>query len=263
MTERDADTQLRHQARVVRGNILWIILITVLAVAIAFAFTFQQEERFTAGARLLVESEADQDVDLATEAQRVASVPVAEIVIDDLDLTGTDPNSLLDGLNVSPIEDEGAVLAIVYTSTDAAQAASISNGFAESYLEYRGEQALGEATEATDAITGLIETTQSDLDSVIGDIATARGQGDADEIEALESERDTLAAQLAVFQQRLADARLAGTVGVATGEVLAGAVVPSSPSQPDYQRDLLFAGLAGLAVGLAIAFFRSRLEEPV
>ncbi|HWL65213.1 MAG TPA: Wzz/FepE/Etk N-terminal domain-containing protein, partial [Actinomycetota bacterium] len=227
-----------------RKNLLWIILITVLAVAVSFGLTFQQEDRYTAAARLLVESESDQDVDVATEAQRVVSVPVAELVIDELELTDTDAASLLSGLDVGPIEDEGAVLAIAYNSTDPVQAAALANGFAESYLVYREENAIEEASEATEAITELIETTRSELDSLTG------------------AERDTAAAQLAVFQQRLADARLAETVGVATGEVLAGAGVPSEPSSPDLPRNLLFAGIAGLIVGLAIAFFRARLEDP-
>lgn len=253
--------QLRYQLGVLRRNILWIILLTVLAVAISFALTFQQESRYTASARLLVESDNEDEVDISTEAQRIGSVPVAEIVIDDLELTDNDPASLLVSLTVSPVQDEGAVLAVSYTSADATQAASIANAFAESYLVYREEQAIEEAGEATEAITELIESTQSELDSVIEELADARGQ-DPSQVDLLEGERDTAAAQLAVFQQRLADARLAQTVGVPTGEILEGAAVPTSPSTPDWTRNLLFAGLAGLAAGLMIAFFRARLGEP-
>ncbi len=247
--------ELRRQVEVVRTNWAGIVLIVILALAVAFGLTYLSDEKYSATARLLVESEDPSSSELATEVQRVVSVPVAELVAEDL--AAGDPAGLLSDLQVRPVGDEGSVLAITYTSEDPQYSANAANVFAASYLEYRSQRAAAAAADATVAIEDLIEDTQAELDAVIEQLQSAKGEAAA----ALESRRAALTLSLGTLQERLADAQLVAAAGEAPGEVLAPASAPSSPSSPNMARNLIFAGLAGLVVGLAIFFIRDRLKE--
>jgi non-specific protein-tyrosine kinase len=250
---------VRDQLQVIRKHIWWIAAITILAIAVAYALSSQQTKRYTATARVLVESEGTEPPDLATESQRVGSVAVAEEVEDRLD-AAIDKGTLLSSLTVRPVTDQGAVIAVTYTTTDPALAAAAANGFANAYIDHLRNTAIEQADEATQDIESIIVSIQQELDQVIVDLERARAAGDITEIGTLESERALLTTRLGALQQRLTDVELS-TVNAPSGEIFAPATVPRSPSSPNTLRDLIFAALVGLASGIAIAFLRERLDD--
>lgn len=260
MRTQDSSLELREQLNVLRRRKWWILLTTLLALALSLGLTLRQDERYSATARLLIESDGPLPPELNTESQRVASVPVARKVIELLELDTT-PGSLLSGLSVRGVADEGSVIAVSYTSSDPEFAAAAANAFAESYITHLTEQATAEIDRASTVVRELIASTQQELEEVISAIERERASGTPDRVASLESDRTRLTASLGALEQRLADVQLSEGSAPPTGEVLAPAEVPGSPSSPDLTRNLIFAGLAGLAVGIAIAFMRERLDD--
>jgi polysaccharide biosynthesis transport protein len=254
--------EFQDQLKVLAKRKWSILLITALALGASLFLTSRQVSQYTSFARLLVESEGTLPPNLDTESQLVASVPVARAVIEDLQLgLESTPAELLSRLTVRPITAEGSVIVISYTSTDPEFAAQITDAFAEAYIDYRETQALREVDEATRGVRELITETQQDLEVVIEQLERARAQGQTTRIATLESERTLLATELGALQQRLSDAQLLAAAGPPTGQIIAPAEIPTSPSSPDLTRNLIFAGLAGLATGIGLTFLRERLDD--
>lgn len=260
MTNHAAGSELRGQLDALWRSLWLIVLLVVLGVGGALALTLQQPEEYTATARLLLVADDDDEIDVETESQRVASVPVAELVAEELD-AGGDPSDLLNSLAVSAVSDEADVLLVTYTSEEAAEAADVANAFAESYITYtdRQQTELSDAIQATEV---LIDNAREDLEENFSQIAVAESGDQAARVAALEAERVLLSATLSTLQQRLTDAQLAENAQLSSGEILAPAEVPSSTSSPDLVQNLVVAGLIALAVGVLIAFVRAALQAP-
>ena len=256
----DATLDLQEQLSVLWRRKWSIALITLLALGISLALTLQQDERYSASARLLVELEGSFQSDIETEAQRVTSVPVANGVIEAL---GLDENaqSLLSDLSIRPLTDEGSVIAVTFTDEDPEYAAAVADAFAGEYLAQRRVRVTENASQSAALLEDLIAETRADLEEVIASIGEARGANRDDDVAVLESERALLVTALGAQQQRLADAQLNAASEEGVGELLEPARVPDDPSEPDLVKNLIFAGLAGLAVGLVLAFVRERLDN--
>jgi len=256
----DATLDLQEQLSVLWRRKWSIALITLLALGISLALTLQQDERYSASARLLVELEGSFQSDIETEAQRVTSVPVANGVIEAL---GLDENaqSLLSDLSIRPLTDEGSVIAVTFTDEDPEYAAAVADAFAGEYLAQRRVRVTENASQSAALLEDLIAETRADLEEVIASIGEARGANRDDDVAVLESERALLVTALGAQQQRLADAQLNAASEEGVGELLEPARVPDDPSEPDLVKNLIFAGLAGLAAGLVLAFVRERLDN--
>ena len=264
--ETEETIDLREYIAVLRARKWTIILTAALVVIATLAFSLQQTRLYTAEARLLVEQVPAQDdeslapiVNLETEREVVQSVPVAELVKEELGLD-TPVNEMLGNLEVQVVV-ESEVLIVGYTSNDAALAQRAANAFAQGYIANRRNQALENLRAASSDIQrniDQVETQLAELEQRIGDAEVADDQGAQ---AALESQRANLLTQLGGLQLQLQEVRPGNAVRSSGGQVLAPATLPASPSSPNLLRNALLAAFLGLALGVGLAFLRERLED--
>lgn len=259
--------QLRDYLAVLRAR-KWTIALVLLVVAGAgIGLSLRQTPMYSATARLLVKgipTDASGYVPppaMETEAEIVASEPVAERVIEDLDLATTS-QQLLDVLQVELVSERAAVLSLSYSSTSPEMAHDIPLAFAEQYIQYKTEQAQEALDEGRASIEAQIEAVQTRLSSTTQELAESEQENETF-VQTLEAERDTLIARLGVLQQRLDDFEARQPVDLSAGQVIQPPVIPTSPSSPNHLQNGLAAATLGLLVGIGLAFLRERLDDRI
>jgi polysaccharide biosynthesis transport protein len=240
----------------------WAILaIALLTLGVALFLSSRQTPIYKSQVRLLVTPiegvEADtptsSTLNLATEAELVSSVAVAQIVATNLNIPGL-PRGLLGNLSVdNPVETE--ILEIGYSDSDPRQAQQISMGFAEAYLQFREDTATRAILESAEAVQSEIAVLTQQLQSMERQL-----QG----MSATDPNRSSLEASASFVRSNILDRQLAQASlpsEVTVGQIIEPADQPSSPVSPNHTMNGAFGLVAGLGIGIGLAFLRDRLSE--
>ncbi len=260
----DSDvTNLAEHAAIVRRR--WRILLAALIIGVAVGglVSANQPTKYTAVARLLLEpthetsgSQIMSPEEVATQADVVSSSAVARLVIESQGLDTT-TKDLLQGLTVQAI-DQTRVVEVAAIRPDAAEAASVANGFAEAYIQLGLDNASKAALNTSNAYSDELNRVQDALREVR---ATLGKTDDA-------AERGSLRAQLRSLTTRQAELNteiaVTGTIDpTQPGLLLLDAEPPATPSQPRLMRNLALGGFLGLVLGLVAAYGRDRLDDRI
>jgi capsular exopolysaccharide synthesis family protein len=251
-----------------------IIIVTALVAAAAIGFSYMQTPLYSAEARVFVTPQttpqgftaAPQPVDVDTESQLVESEQVASKVRGDLNLD-LPLQSLLGGLSVAGASQNqtfyttSQVLILTYTSPDPRVAQEVVNEFADEYIAFRRRQGQKSFLRVQASLQRKADAVTEQLDRVTEDIAKATTSGDSSLISTLETERSTLLGRLGVIQQRSDDLEPIQTALTASGQVIKTATLPGAPSSPNLLVNTVLGVLAGLVLGVALAFLRERLDN--
>jgi capsular exopolysaccharide synthesis family protein len=266
-TPRPNDTEapeLRDYLGVLRRRKWTIALVVALVVGSTIAFSVRQTPIYESTVRVLVKpinpSQAVQGVsvesfiNLDTEQGLVESPIVARLAGQALG-GETQPSVLLHNVSVS-VPANTQFLDITYSSPDRRVAAGAAQAIAQAYLEFRRKQASDAFATAARGYERQIQRLQTQLGGKQQELAAATvGSSEA---AALQAEINALTSQIAILQAQVAPL-LAPSVD--PGEIVSPAVVPISPSIPNYPRNLALALTVGLILGVGIAFLRERLDD--
>jgi capsular exopolysaccharide synthesis family protein len=196
---------------------------------------------------------------LATEAELARSAPVAERVIQELRLK-TSASSLIAHVTVTPVGIDSQVLIIDYSSPDPALARDAATSFAENYLLYRRERAFNALRDASEGLQARVQELQSRSNDLTREIREAQNSGDDARVASLQANRNALGLRLAALKQRLNNVLPENSANL-YGKVIDPASLPSSPTSPNFSRNILLGLLAGLILGVSAALLRERLDE--
>jgi capsular exopolysaccharide synthesis family protein len=245
--------------------VLWlrkwsILAVTFLIVGVALLLSSQQPSIYESTVRILVLPVGDigggvplPEPNLATESEVLNSEAVAKTAAENLAFHGR-PSELLPNLSVvQPTDTE--ILEVAYRSPDPREAQRRAAAFASAYLEYRtgtvtemiresetsGQQQINLLTEESDQINRrLRELSADDPNRTL-----------------LEARANLLSTQIVQIQIKL----ISLPTDVTVGRIIEPAAVPSSPVSPNHVVNATFGLMAGLAVGVGLAFLRDRLAE--
>ena len=255
---------------VLRRRKRWIIGTALVAVAVASALSFVSTPIYRARAEVLVEPDVattDPDMvgrvwfldqELFTQLQIVESQAIAARVVDRLSL-GEAPEDVLEDVAVAVLPST-RVIRIQADDTDPDRAAQLAQAFAEEYLEFRREDATERIEDAAADLRARLERARSTLDRLDQQIADAADPGVA---AALVSERQDVAENLATLEVELAALEASDPVSRGGGRVIADAVVPERPSEPQVVRNVAIALVLGLGVGVVLALAIDTVDDAV
>jgi succinoglycan biosynthesis transport protein ExoP len=240
----------------------WSILaITLLTLGVALLVSSRQTPIYEAQVRILLtpvtgfgtDSAPLPEPNLATEAELIDSVAVAEIVADELAIPGP-PRELLDDLSVDqPTDTE--ILEVGYRHPDPLQAQRRASAFAEAYLQFRRDS-------VSETVLRSVENAQDQIALLTADFETInrqlRGLSEDDPNRGiLETRANLLSAQIVQLQLELISLR----DEISVGRIIQPAALPSLPVSPNHAVNGAFGLVAGLALGIGLAFLRDRLSE--
>ena len=196
---------LRDQAAVLRRRWRLVAAATAIGLVLGVLLSQIRGPQYEATATLLIEPVATgttstvpilEPEEIATQVQVIRSEPVAKRVLRQLRL-GKTPEDLLADISVEQVGDT-RVVRISAVNTDAAVAAQIANGFANSYLTLRKEGSAARVTTARAQVRRQLADARERLRTV-----DRRLQ----DTEAAARQLPGVRAQLATTQQRLAEVR--------------------------------------------------------
>jgi capsular exopolysaccharide synthesis family protein len=265
---------LRSYLATLRARRWTILLITALTLGAAIGASLLQEPLYSSTARVLVQplpsgprSPVLQPVDPATEAEIVASEPVTalvrkilgsteptQVLTRDLEVTGV-------ALTTTGSTPGARVLEITYTASDPATAKATADAFAEGYIDNRRGQTLSAIEAAQETVEERLQAASKQLQELQEQMDAAQEDQDESLVRTLEVQRNIVVTRLGTLQEELDALQPTATDRSGGAQMIEPAVLPSTPSSPDYVRNALLALVAGLGLGVMMAFVRERLDD--
>ncbi len=262
-----ASVDLADYIRIVARRKWLILAVVALACAAAFAYARSQPTKYTASAQLEFPEPAQPVASpnpkviqgyVQDQASFVKSQTVAARAADILD-TATEPRSLLADIEVVTNE-ESRVVTVRATAETAAAAQRQAQAFAQAYVQLRTEEGKADL----DRVLATKDATVAAADDAL---AVASRQYDAACRDATEARCAIALRSLDDATQALSEAKVdranAASTPIDAGRILSPAVRPTKPSTPGPVRTVALGGLAGLILGICLAFVRDRLDSRV
>jgi capsular exopolysaccharide synthesis family protein len=237
-----------------------IIAITLATVGVALFVSSRQTPIYESQGRVLVTPVTGvgaevplQELNLATEAELVRSVAVADIVSQQLGFDGP-ARQLLGPLVVDqPADTE--ILIIGYRDADPFVAQEFASAFAEAYLKFRTDT-------VTEAVLSRAANIQAQVAELTDDFDAVNRQLQA--LSETDPNRDLLEARATLLSQQIIPLRLELVSlpdEITVGSVIEPAAFPFAPVSPNHVVNGIFGFVAGLGLGIGLAFVRDRLSE--
>lgn len=257
-------TTLGDHLAILRRRWKMLVVGVLLGVGLALALSSVQIEEFTAESTLLLEPDRtsttatimDPD-EVATQASVIASVVVAQRVIDELALDDT-PQEVLKSVAVAVVEQTRTV-SITAIRGSRAEAADVANEFARQYISYRADTSVSDSVATKSALLNKLATVKADLETVRQDLA---GNPTDTQRQLLEARESNLVGLLAQVSTEI-DLQESSAPVTAGGQVLLEAEAPVNPSQPRPTRAGALGGLLGLIFGTLMAYGRDRFDDGI
>ena len=254
--------QLREWLGVLRLRKWSILAVTALVVGGAIFMSYRMTPIYESSAKVLVTpirldptTLVTETLDLETEAGLATSTDVALMVIEKQGLDATPP-ALLGNLSVQP--DEGtSFLVFSYEDPVATEARQMTAAFAKAYLSFREEQAFAEIDRRQEGIQARLTPLLEEQAEIQAELLGPPPLPVEDPQHGfLTSQLSQVTSQISTLQGQLSDP---GTIDV--GRIIDPPRVPSQPSRPNHIINGILAFIIGLALGIAVAFLRERLDD--
>jgi capsular exopolysaccharide synthesis family protein len=251
MNDDQRSVQLREYLTILSVRKWWIVMATVIVVGSALLFSFQQNPVYVSDAEVHVKSvslvgteEAVGDaLNMDTEARLADSPGVALIAGEELGLPPEESARLTTNLDVST-EPDTEIRIFQYTCRDAEAAARRVQALANGYLQFRTESINQGLTASEEALRSQI------------DLLTARLGETTDLVT-----RDNLRFEILTLQRELITVTTQQAESGDVGQVIDPAQIPLSPASPNHLKTGLLGLIAGLPLGVALAFLRERFDD--
>jgi succinoglycan biosynthesis transport protein ExoP len=200
-------------------------------------------------------TQPDPRLTIATEIQILKSEPVRRAVIDKIG---------------PPVPKVGAgrvrdtfVIEVKARSPERSRAEAVVNTYAETYIEQRRRQAADELLTAREELTSKIAEVQANIDTLDVRVADA-SPAQRDSIRAAQGpRREALAAQLALFQQRSDELEVQAALASGGAQIVARALVPTSPVVPTPLRNGVLAFVFALVLALTVVTVLEYFDDSI
>lgn len=257
--------ELAHYGRVLRRRAWVVALGALLGLLLAFAYLAVADRTVTATSTVNVNvissdpfnpTRAPADlIDAETETQVATSSAVLQAAAAILD--GTTPSEIESATEVS-LASDATIMRLSYTADSTEEAEAGANAMAESYLDFRSQQASGRVDSIVDQLNVRRDDLRQDLVR-INTIAQAAGPTSSRAIQA-ESDRQLVNIELDSLSTQINSFLGLDTTG---GTVLSQASENPTTVAPSRLQVLVVGTLGGLLLGVVMAFVVAGLDRRV
>jgi capsular exopolysaccharide synthesis family protein len=258
---------LREYLAVLRRR-KWIIVIAVVSVVGAAAgLTAVQTPVYQGHARVLLQpsktvfevasGQSASAVRVQTEMQILRSAPVRDLVRKRL---GVAPPVSVSQVAGTEVIDVGA------ESIKPSLAADVANAYAESYIDFRRDQAVNSLLAAGEQLRVRIADLQQQIDEKNANAAQATAEARANPAAGgptTDPARDVLVSQQGLLKQRLDQLQIDAALKDGGALVVAPATTPIQPVRPRPLHNLLLAFGLAVVLGLAAALVADHLDDSI
>ena len=251
---------LRDYLRVLRRRKFTIILAVLTVVGAAVAASLVQQKVYQGTAVLVLAPRTSQSIadtnggqsaaqGISTEAQ-IQIIESKSVTDEVAKRIGSAP-----AISISEV-GQTEVVKLQAESTRPSRAALIANTYANAYIDVRRSQSLDDLTAAAQQVQAKIDDLQRQLDA----LPPETGKTPDPTITALHT---SLISQQQVFKSRLDQIQVDTGLNSGGAQLITPASVPTSPVKPTPKRSALIAALAGLVLGIGLAFLMDHLDDSI
>ncbi|MHB8318879.1 MAG: tyrosine-protein kinase domain-containing protein [Acidimicrobiales bacterium] len=237
---------------ILRRRKWWIVGVTVVALVIAGAYSVLQPKSYSATAQLLIQPEnsnvtvggsqqAITPTDVLTELQLITSAPVKAAVRKKI---GSEPNVAATEVGATN------VIAVTATASSPSTAALIANAYANAFVVYERTTTINNLASAEGQLQHQISSLDAQIKTLEANPASA-------------SQVSVLLNQQAILKGQLAQLQVNGAVTTGGVQVVTPATPPGAPTSPNPKKDGLLALVAGVILGIGIAFLVENLDDKI
>jgi Mrp family chromosome partitioning ATPase/capsular polysaccharide biosynthesis protein len=259
-----SSADVSHYLGVFRRHWWVALLATGAGLGAGVALTHAMPKVYESSTSVLVQA-VDQDtnasggrtkgaVNLDTEAQLVGSGAVA-VKAAQLLRTTRSPIDLAKDVSVE-VPANTTVLVINFKAGTPQDAQAGSHAFAQAYLQNRQDTAQGDLNEQIKTLNAKVKQLTGALTGINARLSRAiKGSPDESNLQSL---RNNSQNQLNSLTGKLNELT---TTTVGAGNIISDARLPDTPTSPNPMINLATGGMAGLLLGLLLAFARERLDR--
>ncbi len=255
----DAPVPLEQYLRPLTNHKRLIVVVAVVVAGLGYFASTTVPTTYRSTASVLVTPisadptatiESDVEVGMATEERLATSADVVSRVMERLagDSIVVTFEELTENVTVSSPRDS-RILDVSYVAPTPIEAQAGADAFAQSYLEYRSDQATEEKTALTESLREQIELLQEELARL--SVEQARFETDAEPYIAATVEREAVRSELNAQQDALADLT---TLSIEVGRVISPAELADAPEGLGTTAIVLGSILGGLVIGCLAAY---------
>jgi len=248
------DLDLRHYLHVLRRRYSIVVLVTVLAVGAVLAFDFVSTRIYAASADVLL-TDTQQNTLFSnggiSPPDPVRRVDTQVTVMESHPIAGTVNHRLgADAGKVSSVSVAGVgqtdVIEVTVESPNPGVAKRAADLYAQTYVTTRRAQQVDSLHTAASQVQNKLTQIQAQINALPAG-----------------PQRDALTSQYGTFKSQLDQTQVNAAIQSGDAQVVANAVVPSSPVKPQPIRDTLLAGVLGLLLGVGFAFLTEYLDDKI
>ena len=243
------DFELRDYLRVLRRRKRPIILVTFFVVVIALAASYVQTPVYGATAQVLLQARTTEflfDPSGGIRADPARAVQDEILVIESEPVRGVVRQAIgaAPPVSASPVGQTNAIN-VTAESTQPGRAALVANTYVTAYVEYRRRQVVDDTLAAGEQIQAKITDLQKQIDT------------------APLAQKETLVQAQALFKQKRDELQVGSAIRTGGAQLVTSAPVPTSPVRPTPKKNGIIALIAGLLLGVGIAFLLDYLDDSV
>jgi polysaccharide biosynthesis transport protein len=248
------ELELKDYLRTLRRRRMTILVTFVLTIAAAVGYSLIQTPIYEATAKVLVKPAVSQQIfdpsnqnqnqltaqrNIDTELEVLRSRSVRDAARREL---GHTPDVSVSGVGQTD------VIAVTARSSNATRSARDARVYAQTYIDTRRSQDVGDLLAAASDIQRRINDVQNQLNA----------------LPLNSTERPTLQSQIDSYQRQLEQFQVGANLYQAGGlELVTKPGVPGSPAEPNTIRNALLAALLGLILGIGLAFLREYFDDSI
>jgi polysaccharide biosynthesis transport protein len=263
--ETTAESRLRDYIPVLLRR-KWLIIVAVaVAVGVAVALSVVSTKVYAATSKVLVESQVVMFSDNGSVVADPSNVPTQIEVMRSRSLAAevstrlASRSPLVSAIHIYRV-GKSRVVAITTESTNATVARDAATTYARVYVDKRQATAADNVQELVRVLEQRAQEAKVQLNDLDNRIAAAKSPAEA---QSLRTQRDSLAKQYALLQQRSSQAGADVSLARGAAQLLEEAALPKKAVQPRTVRNGILALALGLVVGAAAALVFEYFDDTV
>ncbi len=278
-TERTTEFGLADFARTLRRRVWAIVITMVVVTGLVLAYSLHKPSLYRSEAGLLLQpafvasasgvtQQSQGSIDIPTQIALVNSDLVQGCVRDE---TVHDPTAGTIGpLHVAPAvvaaqQGQTNIIDISATTPHAVYSAQVADKYATCYTKERQRSNSKAALAAEQQLQAQLASTKDQITAQTESVLAleSSGKASAQQISQAQQKLDTLTQQQTTYQQQLQETQLIQSLNTGGAQLVNEAKPHFTPVSPQPVRDGLIAALAGLILGIGIAFLLEFIDDRI
>jgi succinoglycan biosynthesis transport protein ExoP len=262
-----SELELRDYLRVLNRRKWTVVVATAVVLGSALAASFLQTPVYQGTAEVLFQPRSTESLFNPNTGQRSDPTRAIQTEIEVLK-SGPVEAEVLRKLGRAPAISAGAVgqtdvIRVRARSTDPEQAALVANTYAQSYIDFRRKQAVGDLLAAGQEIQAKIDSLQGQVEPLTQQINTADPKVRPSVEARVQPQIDALVSQQALFKQKLDQLQVDAALKTGGAQLVTPATAADEPVEPRPVRTGAVALVVGLMFGVGLAFLFDYLDDSI